>query len=136
MTMTSPAASHGSRQKILLGAVAAIIILLGLTQLSMWLHRGMQTAKLTGRARQEVADVTSQLAALDNDTVKLYAPVELRIAQDDLWFVLGIVKSNKPAYALQWLPRVRDDIAIVKQRTQQCRDSISQRRTAVLNKKQ
>ena len=123
--------SGGSRRRILLGAVAVLIILIGLLQLSLW----FQSARKTREATLTLGELESQLKELDNDTVRLFAPAELHNAQEDLWMTRGVVKENRPDYALQWLRRLRDDIAAVKLRTQQCRDSVAQQRPSALNTK-
>jgi len=120
----------GPRKKIILGIIAGVIVVLGLSQLSLWLGRANQLTQRCKEADSAISALEPRLAALENDTVRKYAYYELQSAAKDVWYARDDLNHRRAASALAWTQRAQDDIAVVNARMQQCQDSIARCRTA------
>ena len=131
--MQTATARSGPRKKIILGIIAGVIVLLGLSQLSLWLGRANKLTQSCKEANSAISALEPQLAALENDTVRKYAYYELQSAAKDVWYARDDLNHRRAASALAWAQRAKDDITVVNVRMHHCQDSIAQRRVA-LNK--
>jgi hypothetical protein len=123
------------RKKIILGIIAGVIVVLGLSQLSLWLVRANKLTQSCKEADSVISALEPRLAALENDTVRKYAYYELQSAAKDVWYARDDLNHRRAVSALAWTQRAKDDIAVVNARMQHCQDSIAQRRPAAQNKK-